>query len=246
MKVALVTGGAKRIGRALVEGLAADGWFVYVHCFRSREAAAAVVAGLPQGGAVVQADLAAPDLAEQVYAQIGAGPVPTLLVNNASRFEFDAAPAATAASLDAHFQVNARAPILLAQALARHLPDGVDGHVVNLLDSKLEAPDPDYFAYTVSKFALDGATRLLARALAPRVRVNAIAPGAVLTGPELSPEGLARTAELVPLRRVPAVDELVTALRYLIQSPSLTGVVLPVDAGRRLAGLTRDVAFLTT
>ncbi len=246
MRAALVTGGARRLGRAMVEALAADGWFVYVHCFRSVDAAQAVVDALPHGGAVVQADLADPALAEQVFARCAAvGHMPSLLVNNASRFVFDAAPEAQADALDLHFQVNARAPIVLAQALARHLPAGVDGHVVNLLDSKLHAPDPDYFSYTVSKFALQGATELLARALAPRVRVNAIAPGAVLTGPALDADALAQSAALMPLRRVPEVGEIVAALRYLCGSPSLTGVVLPVDAGRRLAGLTRDVAFLT-
>ena len=249
MSAALITGAARRLGAAMAHALAADGWFVFVHCSRSVAAAEATVAAIRAAGGqaqVVVADLADAEATDALLPRCAAhGPPVTLLVNNASRFDYDDPHTVQAAALDAHFAINARAPIQLARALAQALPEGLTGHVVNMLDSKLDAPDPDYFSYTISKFALQGATAVLARGLAPRVRVNAIAPGAVLPGPELDAPALARTAALMPLNRVPQPGEIVAALRYLVSSPALTGVILPVDAGRRLAGLPRDVAFLT-
>lgn len=244
---AIVTGGARRIGRAFVEALAADGWRVVIHCNRSRSAADDLAARLARdcvhAPVVLAADLAdwnAPD------ALLAAAPGPvTLLVNNASAFDHDGFADFEAARWQMHMDVNLRAPALLSRAFARALPEGAHGLVVNLLDSKLEAPNPDFFSYTLSKIGLAGVTELTARALAPRIRVNGIAPAVTLVSGPQSRENFEAAHVMNPLGRGVDVAHLVSALRYLIATPSVTGQILTLDSGQRFFGLPRDVAFMT-
>ena len=237
---AIVTGGAKRIGAVLVRALAADGWRVLVHCNASRAEADALAAEV--GGEVVQADLATWGAADTVM-RVADGRA-RLLVNSASRFVYDRWDDFTAEGWEAHMGVNARAPVQLARAFAAALPAGARGLVVDMLDAKLAAPNPDYFTYTVSKMALAGAGELLARALAPSVRVNAVAPAITLTsGPQSRAEFEAVHARN-PLWRGVEADELAAALLFLTRSPTVTGQTITVDAGARFMGLPRDVAFM--
>ena len=235
--LALVTGGAKRIGAALARALAEDGWRVAIHCNASRAEADALAAEL--GAQVVQQDLAAPGCA-QLLDRLDAPP--TLLVNNASVFENDDLASFTAASFDRHMAVNARAPALLTQAFAARLEG--QGAVVNLLDAKLSFPNPDFLAYTVSKQAFAGFTELAARALAPRIRVNAIAPAVTLVSGPQSRENFEAAHVLNPLKRGVDAEHLVAAMRFLLATPTLTGQTITVDAGQRFLGLPRDVAYM--
>jgi len=238
--LAIVTGGAKRIGAVLVRALAAEGWRVLIHCNASRAEADALAA--ETGGAVVVADLAHPEAAETILA--AAGGAARLLVNNASRFVYDRWDDFTDADWAAHMDVNVRAPVLLTRAFAAALPEGAHGLAINLLDAKLSAPNPDYFSYTVSRYALAGATELLGRALAPRIRVNAIAPAITMTSGPQNREDFARVHALNPLHRGVDADDLARALLFLAASPAVTGQTITVDAGVRFMGLARDVAFL--
>ena len=238
--LAIVTGGAKRIGAVLVRALASEGWRVLIHCHASRTEADALAA--ETGGAVVVADLARRDAAETIMA--AAGGAARLLVNNASRFVYDRWDDFTDADWAAHMDVNVRAPVLLTRAFAAALPEGAHGLAINLLDAKLFAPNPDYFSYTVSRYALAGATELLGRALAPRIRVNAIAPAITMTSGPQNREDFARVHALNPLHRGVDADDLARALLFLAASPAVTGQTITVDAGARFMGLARDVAFL--
>lgn len=244
--IALVTGGAKRIGAALAAALAEDGFRVAIHCHRSRAEADALAARLAQSGApaplVVAGDLAAADIGETLLGQLPAPPA--VLVNNASRFVEDQLATLDLAEWEAHLAVNARAPVLLARALAARLPEGQRGLVVNLSDAKLRSLNPDFFSYTVSKLALAGATELMARALAPRIRVNAIAPAVTLVSGPQSRENFAAAHVLNPLGVGVDVAHLALALRYLLATPSVTGETLTLDSGQRFLGLPRDVAYM--
>ena len=238
--LAIVTGGAKRIGAVLVRALASEGWRVLIHCHASRTEADALAA--ETGGAVVVADLARRDAAETIMA--AAGGAARLLVNNASRFVYDRWDDFTDADWAAHMDVNVSAPVLLTRAFAAALPEGAHGLAINLLDAKLSAPNPDYFSYTVSRYALAGATELLARALAPHVRVNAIAPAITMTSGPQNRADFDRVHALNPLHRGVDADDLARALLFLAASPAVTGQTITVDAGARFMGLARDVAFL--
>lgn len=244
--LALVTGGAKRIGEALATALAEEGFRVAIHCHRSRGEADALAARLAAAGApaplVVQGDLAASDIAEQLFAQLPEPPV--VLVNNASRFVEDRLEALDLGEWETHLAVNARAPALLIRAFAAALPAPARGLVVNLSDAKLRSLNPDFFSYTVSKVALAGVTELAARALAPRIRVNAIAPAVTLVSGPQSRENFAAAHVLNPLGRGVEVAHLVAALRYLLHTPSVTGETLTLDSGQRFLGLPRDVAYM--
>lgn len=244
---ALVTGGAKRIGAALATALAADGWRVLIHCNRSRAEADALAARLaataPHAPLVVDADLADWAATDALIAK-APGPV-TLLVNNASLFEYDRLADFDPTLWQQHMAVNLRAPMQLARGMAAALPAGQQGLIVNLLDAKLSAPNPDFFTYTLSKIGLAGATELAARALAPAVRVNGIAPAVTLVSGPQSRENFEAAHGMNPLGRGVEVDHLVSALRYLIATPSVTGQVLTLDSGQRFLGLPRDVAFMT-
>jgi len=236
-RTAIVTGASKRVGRIIAEALLADGWAVLAHVHHDNDE-------VPAGAARVAADLADPDCAERIFAAAaGLGPV-RLLVNNAARFAADGLGAFDPTQLDAHIAVNLRAPILLTEALAaRH--GGGDALIVNLLDAKLAAPNPDFLSYTLSKQALAGFTELAARALAGKaIRVNGIAPALMLRSPGQDEANFAATHAFNPLGRGVEPGDVVAALRYLIDAAAVTGQVLTIDGGQRFLGLPRDVQFL--
>jgi len=239
---AIVTGGAKRIGAALVRALAADGWHVIIHCNTSTAAANALAAEVGSAS-VVSADLADPDAAATILA---AAPGPLgLLVNSASRFDYDTIDDFTPESWAAHLDINLRAPALLTRAFAAAIPaSGGTACVVNLLDAKLSALNPDYFSYTLSKIGLAGLTELAARAYAPRLRVNAIAPAVTLVSGPQTRENFKSVHALNPLGRGVEVAEIVAALRFILATPTLNAQTLTLDGGQRLMGLPRDVAYL--
>ena len=245
-RTAIVTGGAKRIGAALVRALAADGWHVVIHCNRSRAEAEALADELGRGTAtVVAGDLADPDIGERIVAAAAGAPPLALLVNSASRFVDDRFERFDAAGWDAHLAVNLRAPALLIQAFAAALPPSdTPATVVNLLDAKLASLNPDFLSYTVSKIGLAGLTELAARAYAPRLRANAIAPAVTMVSGPQSRENFAAAHVLNPLGRGVDVAEIVAALRFIIATPTLNAQTITLDAGQRLLGLPRDVAYM--
>lgn len=242
-RTAIVTGGAKRIGAALCRALAADGWHLLIHCRRSVEEAEALAAELGDAR-VVSADLSSPDAADRVMDGLDGLPPVRLLVNNASLFLFDTADDFTVERWDEVIATNLRAPAILSQAFAARVA-AAGGLIVNLLDAKLAAPNPDFFSYTVSKTGLAGLTELSARAWAGRgIRVCGIAPAVTLLSGAQSPENFDSVHALNALRRGVRVEEIVAALRFVIATPTLTGQTLTLDGGQRFLGLPRDVQFL--
>ena len=242
-RTAIVTGGARRIGAALVRALAADGWFVLIHCHTSLVEAEALAAEVGRAR-VVAANLADPAAAATILAAAAGAPPLGLLVNSASRFDYDTLDDFTPEGWAAHLDVNLRAPALLTRAFAAAIPDGDTACVVNLLDAKLSALNPDYFSYTMSKIGLAGLTELAARAYAPRLRVNGIAPAVTMVSGPQSRENFAAAHVLNPLGRGVAVEEIVGALRFILATPTLNAQIVTLDGGQRLLGLPRDVAFM--
>jgi NAD(P)-dependent dehydrogenase (short-subunit alcohol dehydrogenase family) len=241
-RTAIVTGGGRRIGAALCRALAEDGWHLLIHCHRSTDQAEALARELGDS-AVVAADLAAPDAAPRVMAALDGLPPARLLVNNASRFAYDSADDFTVEGWEAHLATNLRAPALLSQAFAARADGG--GLIVNLLDSKLSQPNPDFFSYTVSKAGLAGLTELCARAWAGRgIRVCGIAPSVTLVSGAQSRDNFDSVHALNALRRGVRAEDIVAALRFIIATPILTGQTLTLDGGQRFLGLPRDVQFL--
>ena len=235
-RTAIVTGAGKRVGAHLAEALLGDGWTVVAHVHHADDE-------VPEGAAKIVADLADPNCAEIIFAAVD-GRV-SLLVNNAARFAWDGFGEFSVEEFDAHMAVNARAPALLTERFVRAHEKGRDALIVNLLDSKLAAPNPDYLSYTLSKQALAGLTELAARALAPQgIRVNGIAPGLMLRSSGQSEENFAAMHSSNPLGRGVEPVEIVDALRYLIGATRMTGQVLLVDSGHRFLDLGRDVQFL--
>lgn len=248
MTAALVTGAAHRVGRAIALRLATDGWHVVLHYSTSVAAAESTlreIEAIGGTGSLLQADLSNPQLIDGlVDAARRLAPELVLLVNNASTFSYDTAATATVHDLQHNFTVNAAAPIVLATRFAASLPEGLEGLVVNILDNRIYAPNPDYFSYGVSKLALDGATRLLALALAPRVRVNAIAPGITLVSGAQTEASFERSHRRNPLGKGCTPEQIAAAVAFLWQSPSMTGTVITIDGGQSLVNPGRDVAFL--
>lgn len=243
--VALVTGAAKRIGAAIVEDLAAHGWHVGIHAHASRAEAEALAHRIRTGGGTAQvlvADLRDPHqpAALAAAAEKALGPV-TLLVNNASIFEKDELGGLDASLFDAHFAVHTRAPCFLAQEMANRLPVGLSGNVVNVIDQRVLRPTPHFFSYALSKAALWAATRTMAQALAPRIRVNAIGPGPTLASHRQQAEDFRAQCEAVPLGRGPALEEFGRTIRFLVETPSITGQMIAIDGGQHLAWETPDV-----
>ena len=237
-RTAIVTGASKRVGRVIAEALLRDGWTVVAHVHHDGDDA-------PEGAVAVSADLAVPDCADRIFAAADARPPVRLLVNNAARFAPDSLDSFDAQELDAHMAVNVRAPVLLTEAFAtRH--EGGDALIVNLLDAKLAAPNPDFLSYTLSKQTLAGFTEISARALAPRgIRVNGIAPALMLRSPGQDEENYRSMHEFNPLKRGVEPGDVVAALRFLIEAMSVTGEVITIDGGQRFWGLSRDVQYLS-
>jgi NAD(P)-dependent dehydrogenase (short-subunit alcohol dehydrogenase family) len=233
----LITGGARRLGAAIARGLAAAGHPVILHAHQASEEADSVAAEL--GARVLLGDLADPAVPARLIAE--AGPL-SGLVNNASRFVFDSPATVTAATIHAHMAPNLIAPVLLAQAFAAQRPER--GVIINLLDQKLTNLNPDFFAYTLAKAALAAATDMLAQAFAPSIRVCGIAPGLTLPSPKMSEQSFARAWRANPLQRGATPEDIAAAALFIVTTPSLTGVTIPVDGGEHLTHRPRDIAFL--
>ena len=237
-KAALVTGGARRIGRVLALALAEDGFSVAVHYHGSREAAESLVEEIQGKGGTATA-LAA-DLVDEAAleallprAERELGPI-GCLVNNAAVFINDMAETATRDSWDRHMAVNLRASFVLIQHLAARLPADMGGIVVILLVQRVWALTPYFVSYTVSKTGLWTLTQTMALALAPRIRVNGIGPGPTLASPRQTPEQCARQCELMPLRRGTSPGEIAAALRFILSAPAMTGQMIALDGGQHL------------
>ncbi|MCZ8043324.1 MAG: SDR family oxidoreductase [Beijerinckiaceae bacterium] len=244
-EVALVTGGARRIGRAIVERLAANGYAVAIHCGRARDEADALAAGIVANGgraAVLVADLVDPDAVAGLLpaAEAALGPV-TLLVNNASSFLVDEVTAIDVPTWNRQFSINLRAPSVLAGALANRLPEGRQGAIVNIIDQRVWKLTPQYYSYTLTKAALLTATTTLAQALAPRIRVNAVGPGPTLPNPHDGPEAMEQEAAGTLLRHKIDASEIAEAVLYLARARSVTGQMIAVDAGQHLGWRTPDI-----
>jgi NAD(P)-dependent dehydrogenase (short-subunit alcohol dehydrogenase family) len=248
-RTALITGGARRIGRAIALELARCGWDIALH-YRSAQADARTTQRAIEA-LNVRAECFSADLADEaqcnalvpaVVARLGRLDA---IVNNASIFEYDEVATLSHATLERHWKVNTAPALILARALHRHLAGGSeDGCVVNLLDQKLWNPNPDYLSYTLSKAALESATTLLALALAPTVRVVGVAPGVTLASDTMSAAELERARAMTPLARSSTADDVARAVRFAIESPAITGTTLLVDGGQHLSTQPRDVVFL--
>ena len=235
---ALVTGAATRIGREIALALAGDGWAVAVHYRRSESEALEVVGRIRENGGraePVRADLSveaeAAALLPQVHRRVG--PV-GCLINNASEFERDEIADMTRTSWDAHLETNLRAPAVLMQDMARLLPAGRRGAIVNLLDQRVLNLTPHFVSYTVSKAALWTLTRTMAMALAPHIRVNAIGPGPALPSKRQSQSDFDRQIENLPLLCAGTPQEIAAAIRFILAMPSMTGQMIALDGGQHL------------
>jgi NAD(P)-dependent dehydrogenase (short-subunit alcohol dehydrogenase family) len=235
----LVTGAGRRLGRIIALDFANRGWRVGVHCHASFAEALELLGEIEaQGGttAAFAADLARlgdiQPLIEACAERLGP---PTCLINNAACFDWDSIATLTGETWQAHIDVNLRAPIFLTQSFARALPEGAAGNVINLIDQKVLRPDPKYFSYTIAKSAVWTATQTLAQALAPRIRVNAIAPGPVLKSQGQSQADFEEECRSTLLGCPVATDDVISALRFLLETPSVTGQMIALDSGQHLA-----------
>jgi len=247
----LVTGAAKRLGRAIALELATAGWNVAVHYRSSAAEAQQTLADCqarhPGGQHVaLPADLADEAAARSlVPAAVAALGRLDAVVNSASLFEHDSARSFGYRQLQDHVLANTGAPVLLAGALHDHVRSrGGEGAVVNLLDQKLWNPNPDFFSYTLSKAALEAANTLLAQALAPELRVVGVAPGLTLTTPMLSEERFQQLHKLSPLGRSSTPEDVAAAVRFALENRSITGTTLLVDGGQHLMRFERDFSLM--
>ncbi|MFM8899283.1 MAG: SDR family oxidoreductase [Burkholderiales bacterium] len=247
--VALVTGAARRLGREIALDLARHDFDLAVHCRQSRVEADHTVAEIKTLGG--QAEVFVADLSDEaacralVPAVVARFKRLDAVVNNASTFEYDAPSSFSYAALDLHLRANTGPAVILAQALFEHLQGCAEvGCVVNLVDQKLWNLNPDYFSYTLSKAALEAATVMLAQALAPQVRVCGVAPGVTLVSGPMSAAEFEKAHALTPLNRSSTPQDIARTVRFLIESPAITGTTLLVDGGQHLMAQGRDVMFL--
>ena len=251
---ALVTGAGKRLGRAMALYLAGRGHDVAVHYASSRaeaEVVASEIRALGRRAVALQADLLVEaETAALIPAAMAAlGPL-TVLVNNASIFEYDQIDTATRASWDRHMESNLRAPYVLTQAFARQCPPAViddmgeplaQGLVINMIDQRILKLTPEFSSYTIAKMGLWALTRTAAQGLAPDIRVNAIGPGPTLRGARQSADHFARQRAATVLRRGANPADITAALGFFLDSPAVTGQLLAIDGGQHLAWKTPDV-----
>ena len=257
--VVLITGAARRLGRAMALDLAQHDFDVAVHYRTSAADAQATVAELRALGAnaeAFQADLSIEPACRALVPMVAAhfGRLDAV-VNSASTFEYDDAASFSHAAMDKHWRANTAPAVILAQALHAHLEGCTEARasgartkssacVINIIDQKLWNPNPDYFSYTLSKAALQAATVMLAQALAPRVRVCGVAPGITLASGPMNPGEFVAAHTMTPLERSSTPDDIARAVRFLIESPAITGTTLLVDGGQHLAAQPRDVLYL--
>ena len=232
-RTALVTGGARRLGAGIVRALAAAGYRVAIHCHTSRADADTLAAEI--GGVVVQADLSNEAAVQALLPAAAAliGPI-GVLINNASTFERDEWDTATRETWDFHLDPNLRAPFVLMQALARDLPPGAEGAVVNLIDQRVWSLTPHFVSYTVSKAALWALTQQMALALAPRIRVNGVGPGPALPSSRQTQAQFDSMCAALPLARGTGPDEVARAVMAILAMPSMTGQMIALDGGQHL------------
>lgn len=251
---ALVTGAARRLGRAMALYLAARGHDIALHYATSAdeaEEAAAGIRALGRKAVTIQADLLVETQVAKVIPQAGAalGPL-TVLVNNASIFEYDRIDTATRESWDRHMESNLRAPYVLTQGFARQCPEAepdetgelrAKGLIVNMIDQRVWKPTPEFSTYTIAKMGLWALTRTAAQGLAPHVRVNAIGPGPTLRGGRQSEGHFARQRAATLLNRGANAGDVTAALGFFLDSPAVTGQMIAVDGGQHLGWQTPDV-----
>jgi NAD(P)-dependent dehydrogenase (short-subunit alcohol dehydrogenase family) len=248
MKGALVTGGGRRIGAEIARSLGQEGWHVFVHYNRSADEARQVAAQIVAAGgsaSAIQADLTEEADIRRLFAACDAHCPLGAVVNNASRFTYDQVGTASFAAMDSHMRSNLYAPAILSQLLAQSV-EARQGEacIINMIDNKVFALNPDYFSYTLSKVALQGMTQMLALALAPRIRVCGIAPGITLVSGEQSVENFQRAHRNNPARQGCTVEQIAAAVTFILATPSYNGQTLVIDGGQALQRLDRDVAFL--
>ena len=241
----LVTGSARRIGRRIALDLAGDGWDVAVHCNTSiveAEEVAGLITAMGRKAVIVRGDLSQAQVPERLIeeaAQALGGL--TCLINNASVFEPDVVGSITQQSWGQHLDTNLRAPVFLSQAFARQLPERANGNIVSIIDQRVWKLNPKFFSYTASKSALWTATRTLAQALAPRIRVNAIGPGPALPSVRMDEDEFAKQSRLTLLGRGTSPTEISAAVQFILSQPALTGQMIVLDGGQHLVWQTRDI-----
>ena len=245
MKSVLVTGSAKRIGRQLALDLAGEGWDVAVHCNASLDEAqevAALIRGLGRRAVIVRGDLSEADVPERLIAEASQGLNGlTCLINNASLFEPDEVGSISQSSWARHSDTNLRAPVFLSQAFARQLPGDHEGNIISIIDQRVWKLTPRFFSYTMSKSGLWTATRTLAQALAPRIRVNAIGPGPALPSVRMDQAEFEKQSRLTLLGRGTSPAEISVAVKFILSQPALTGQMIALDGGQHLVWQTPDV-----
>ena len=237
-RTVLITGAARRIGRTIALGLARRGWQVAIHYRNSAADAEQLAEELRREGAVAatfKADLSVADdvdgLVPAVVAELGA---PCCLINNASEFQLDTLRTLTRETWHLHLDTNLKTPVFLAQAMAAHLPHGCDGNIINIIDQRVWNLKPDFFSYTISKAGLWTATRMLAQALAPRIRVNAIGPGPVLKSVHQTDADFAAEQASTLMGKGPSPEEIAQAVRFILDAPAMTGQMIALDGGQHL------------
>jgi NAD(P)-dependent dehydrogenase (short-subunit alcohol dehydrogenase family) len=248
IKVALVTGAAKRLGRAIALGMAAQGWDIAVHCHSSTaeaEDTAKAIRGLGRRATILQADLGQESEVETLIprAREALGPL-TALVNNASVFEMDKIETVTRDSWDRHIETGLRAPLVLSQAFARQLLEGAEGNIVNMLDQRVWKLTPYFLSYTVAKTGLWTLTRTLALALAPTIRVNGIGPGPTLPSERQSSDQFNAQTAAVPLGHGATPEEIAAGVLFILSARSMTGQMIALDGGEHLAWQQSTKGFL--
>ncbi len=234
--IALITGAGKRIGQHIAHALAKAGWDIAGHYNNSKEGISQLAQEVEAAGRQlypIQADLSDEKAVNAILPEIKANlGMPSLLINNASLFAKDDITTLESAHFDAHMAINLKAPLLLARVMSENLQS--KGNIINITDQRVFNPGPDFMTYTLSKTGLATATKTLAQALAPNIRVNAIAPGPVLQSIHQSPQEFEVECQTTPLGHGTSLDEIVKAIHFILETPSITGETIHLDGGQRL------------